>query len=236
MSASSWPARTTRQMTTLRARYATLVHEPNQACQHVSHLHPWHMPTPPIALLGLHYDCTLTKYALGSDTFGFEQHCSCMHRCKEMRQPCSLHSHEALILVCQVAEGSSRRAQGWGALSKAGAAVHSSSASVSNLTELMHKGRNMVKVSNPHPTCAPALYVTTHSCSIKVPLGRDAFALLMYAYCLYTANYPWACQHCEKTVVDSEVYNGIIIQAASNRSMVCALIRFMSVLCADLCG
>ncbi len=231
MSASSWPARTTRQMTTLRARYATLVHEPNQACQHVSHLHPWHMPTPPIALLGLHYDCTLTKYALGSDTFGFEQHCSCMHRCKEMRQPCSLHSHEALILVCQVAEGSSRRAQGWGALSKAGAAVHSSSASVSNLTELMHKGRNMVKVSNPHPTCAPALYVTTHSCSIKVPLGRDAFALLMYACCLYTANY-----HCEKTVVDSEVYNGIIIQAASNRSMVCALISFRSVLCADLCG
>ncbi len=58
---------------------------------------------------------------------------------------------EVLVLVCQVAEGSSRRAQSWGALSKAGAAVHGSSASVSNLTELMHKGRNMVKVCTPHP-------------------------------------------------------------------------------------
>ncbi len=46
----------------------------------------------------------------------------------------------------QVAEASSRRAQSWGAFSKAGAAVHSSGASVSNLTELMHKGRNIVKV------------------------------------------------------------------------------------------
>jgi hypothetical protein len=100
---------------------------------------------------------------------------------------------EALMLMCQVAEGSSRRAQSWGALSKAGAAVHSSSASVSNLTELMHKGRNMVKVCIPRPSCAPALHVTTHSCSVKVPLSRVAFALVMKA-CLDTANYPSACQ------------------------------------------
>ncbi len=86
------------------------------------------------------------------------------------------HTGEALILVCQVAEGSSRRAQSWGALSKAGAAVHGSSASVSNLTELMHKGRNMVKVCNPHPSCAPALHVNTHSCSNR-PLWAEMLLL-----------------------------------------------------------
>ena len=47
-----------------------------------------------------------------------------------------------------MAEASSRRAQSWSAFSKAGAAVQGSGASVSNLTELMHKGRNMVKVYN----------------------------------------------------------------------------------------
>ena len=61
-----------------------------------------------------------------------------------------------------MAEASSRRAQSWGAFSKAGAAVHSSSASVSNLTELMHKGRNIVKVMlflvpNVPVRCAPYL-------------------------------------------------------------------------------
>ncbi|DBA87177.1 TPA: hypothetical protein ACH3X2_005181 [Trebouxia sp. C0005] len=50
----------------------------------------------------------------------------------------------------KVAEASTRRAQSWGALSKAGAAVHSSSASVSNLTELMHKSRNMVMTFAAH--------------------------------------------------------------------------------------
>ena len=53
-------------------------------------------------------------------------------------------------MLRQVAEASSRRAQSWSALSKAGAAVQGSSASVSNLTELMHKGRNMVKVCACH--------------------------------------------------------------------------------------
>ena len=87
-------------------------------------------------------------------------------------------------MVCQVAEGSSRRAQSWGALSKAGAAVHGSSASVSNLTELMHKGRNMVKVSSPHPSCAPALH--SHLLN-QGPSGQGLFCFadesLLLGYC-----------------------------------------------------
>ena len=67
-----------------------------------------------------------------------------------------------------MAEASSRRAQSWSAFSKAGAAVQGSGASVSNLTELMHKGRNMVKVHfflPPHPILVPMHYPSAVQCN-----------------------------------------------------------------------
>ena len=106
----------------------------------------------------------------------------------------TFHNDEVLILVYQVAEGSSRRAQSWGALSKAGAAVHSSSASVSNLTELMHKGRNMVKVCNPSPILCSCSLCNHSQLLNQGPSGQRGFYFTDEAYYLNTANYPWAYQ------------------------------------------
>jgi len=55
------------------------------------------------------------------------------------------------------------------------AAVLLSATSLSSCTRAVTWSR----CATLRPSCAPALYVTTHSCSIKVPLGREAFTLLM---------------------------------------------------------
>ena len=83
-----------------------------------------------------------------------------------------------------MAEASSRRAQSWSAFSKAGAAVQSSGSSVSNLTELMHKGRNMVKVHfvlPPQPNPVPMhhhLHCSSRPVAVKLALKGALLAEL----------------------------------------------------------
>ena len=93
MSALSWPARTTRQMTTLRARYAAVVHEPNKACQHVSTFIPGICSCHPLL-------CRICTVALCTELRHIQLLAALKLSAQMQTSEATFHTNEVLMLVC----------------------------------------------------------------------------------------------------------------------------------------